>query len=95
MSWYQQTHWRILVALGLGLVYGVVAALSGWGEFTGDWITPFGTIFLRLLHERNIEWLMWRLYRVLLLPALNAERHHKLMPLLWDYLRRQYSLEPQ
>jgi Na+/H+-dicarboxylate symporter len=49
MSWYQQTHWRILVALGLGAVYGVVAALSGWGEFTGDWITPFGTIFLRLL----------------------------------------------
>ena len=49
MSWYQQTHWRILVALGLGSVYGVVAALSGWGEFTGDWITPFGTIFLRLL----------------------------------------------
>ena len=30
-------------------MYGVVAALSGWGEFTGDWITPFGTIFLRLL----------------------------------------------
>ena len=38
-----------MVALGLGAVYGVVAALSGWGEFTGDWITPFGTIFLRLL----------------------------------------------
>ena len=49
MSWYQQTHWRILVALGCGLVYGVVAALNGWGAFTADWITPFGTIFLRLL----------------------------------------------
>ena len=49
MRWYQQTHWRILVALGCGSVYGVVAALSGWGAFTSDWITPFGTIFLRLL----------------------------------------------
>ena len=49
MSWYEQTHWRILLALGCGSVYGVVAALSGWGAFTADWITPFGTIFLRLL----------------------------------------------
>ena len=49
MNWYQQTHWRILVALGLGIVYGVVAALAGWSGFTGDWIAPFGTIFLRLL----------------------------------------------
>ena len=49
MSWYQQTHWRILVALGIGLIYGVVAALNGWGDFTSDWIAPFGAIFLRLL----------------------------------------------
>ena len=44
-----QTHWRILLALGLGLVYGVVAAYSGWGAFTADWIAPFGTIFFRML----------------------------------------------
>ena len=49
MAWHQQTHWRILVALALGLVYGVIAAVSGWGPFTADWIAPFGTIFLRLL----------------------------------------------
>ena len=49
MSWHKQTHWRILVALGLGIVYGIVAALAGWGAFTGDWIAPFGTIFMRLL----------------------------------------------
>lgn len=47
--WYGRTHWRILAALVIGLVYGVVAALAGWSEFTADWITPFGTIFLRLL----------------------------------------------
>ena len=44
-----KTHWRILIALGLGLVYGVIAALQGWGRFTSDWISPFGAIFLRLL----------------------------------------------
>jgi len=49
MPWYRQPHWRILVALGLGLVYGVVAAYAGWGDFTADWIAPFGTVFLRLL----------------------------------------------
>ena len=49
MPWYRQPHWRILIALALGLVYGVVAAYAGWGDFTADWIAPFGTIFLRLL----------------------------------------------
>ena len=49
MPWYRQSHWRILIALALGLVYGVVAAYAGWGDFTADWIAPFGTIFLRLL----------------------------------------------
>ncbi|MCY4120291.1 MAG: cation:dicarboxylase symporter family transporter, partial [Acidobacteria bacterium] len=49
MNWHEQTHWRILIALGLGIVYGIVAALAGWGGFTGDWIAPFGTIFMRLL----------------------------------------------
>ena len=49
MPWYRQPHWRILVALILGLVYGVVAAYAGWGGFTADWIAPFGTVFLRLL----------------------------------------------
>lgn len=49
MQWYQQTHWRILIALGFGLIYGVLATLAGWGEFTADWVAPFGTIFLRLL----------------------------------------------
>ena len=49
MAWHAQTHWRILLALGLGVVYGVIAVVSGWGAFTSDWIAPFGAIFLRLL----------------------------------------------
>ncbi len=49
MPWYKKLHWQIIVGLVLGLVYGVVAAGAGWVEFTSDWITPFGTIFLNLL----------------------------------------------
>ncbi len=49
MAWYKKLHWQIIIGLVLGLVYGVVAAASGWGSFTSDWIAPFGTIFLNLL----------------------------------------------
>ena len=49
MPWHKETQWRILISLGLGLAYGVVAALNGWGEVTANWIAPFGAIFLRLL----------------------------------------------
>ena len=49
MPWHKEAHWRILISLGLGLAYGVLAALNGWGTFTANWIAPFGTIFLRLL----------------------------------------------
>ncbi len=49
MSWYRQTHWQVLAALVLGLVYGLVAGLSGWDGFTSDWIAPFGHLFLNFL----------------------------------------------
>ena len=49
MSWYKKLHWQIIIGLVLGLLYGVVAASSGWGTFTTNWIAPFGTIFLNLL----------------------------------------------
>ncbi len=49
MAWYKQLHWQIIIGLGLGLLYGIVAAGAGWGQFTSDWVAPFGTIFLNLL----------------------------------------------
>lgn len=49
MPWYRKLHWQIIIGLILGLVYGIVAAMQGWGSFTSDWIAPFGTIFLNLL----------------------------------------------
>lgn len=42
-------HWQIIIGMILGLVYGIVAAMNQWGEFTSDWIAPFGTIFINLL----------------------------------------------
>jgi len=42
-------HWKIIIGLILGLVYGIIAANSGWGQFTTNWIAPFGTIFINLL----------------------------------------------
>ena len=42
-------HWKIIIGLVLGIIYGVVAATYGWGGFTSDWIAPFGTIFINLL----------------------------------------------
>ncbi|MEP0545952.1 MAG: dicarboxylate/amino acid:cation symporter [Rhodothermales bacterium] len=49
MPWYKQLHWQIILGLVLGLIYGVIAAANGWGQFTSDWIAPFGTIFLNAL----------------------------------------------
>lgn len=49
MTWYRKLHWQIIAGLVLGLIYGVVAAANGWGEFTADWIAPFGTVFLNAL----------------------------------------------
>ncbi len=46
MPWYRKLHWQIIVGLILGVLYGALAAASGWGRFTADWISPFGTIFL-------------------------------------------------
>ena len=44
-----QLHWKIIIGLILGLLFGIMAASQGWGEFTSDWIAPFGKIFINLL----------------------------------------------
>jgi Na+/H+-dicarboxylate symporter len=31
------------------VLFGIVATVNQWGEFTQDWIAPFGTIFVNLL----------------------------------------------
>lgn len=42
-------HWLILTGMAAGMLFGVVAVNLGWHEFTKDWISPWGTIFINLL----------------------------------------------
>ena len=44
-----QLHWKIIIGLLLGTAYGIASAFAGWSEFTSNFISPFGTIFLNLL----------------------------------------------
>ena len=49
MDWHKQLHWRIIIGLVLGLVYGLMSVKMGWDQFTEDWINPWGVIFMNLL----------------------------------------------
>ena len=43
-------HWKILIGMVLGVVFGVVLSLiPNGGVFAADYIKPFGTIFINLL----------------------------------------------
>ena len=45
-----ELHWKILIGMVLGLVFGfVMLQIDGGKEFTDDWIKPLGTIFVKLL----------------------------------------------
>ncbi|MFT4670586.1 MAG: proton glutamate symport protein, partial [Ulvibacter sp.] len=43
-------HWQILLGMVLGVVFALVMTKFSWGaEIIGDWIKPFGTIFISAL----------------------------------------------
>ena len=42
-------HWKIIIGMVLGVVYGLIANKLGWVDFTNDWIKPWGIIFVNLL----------------------------------------------
>ena len=42
-------HWKIIIGMVLGVVYGLIANKLGWVDFTNDWIKPWGVIFVNLL----------------------------------------------
>jgi len=42
-------HWKILLGMAIGVVFGFVANNLGWNQFVVDWIKPFGTIFINSL----------------------------------------------
>ncbi|MCA9216397.1 MAG: dicarboxylate/amino acid:cation symporter [Planctomycetales bacterium] len=42
-------HWKILIGMILGIVFGILAVQLGWQKPVTDWIKPFGTIFINSL----------------------------------------------
>ncbi len=45
-----ELHWRILIGMGAGIIFGFLMSSISWGkDFVLDWIAPFGAIFIRLL----------------------------------------------
>ncbi len=42
-------HWKILIGMALGVVFGFIAVNTGLEDFTRKWIMPWGKIFLNLL----------------------------------------------
>lgn len=42
-------HWKILIAMALGLLFGIIMKNLELNSFVIDWIKPFGTIFINLL----------------------------------------------
>ena len=45
-----ELHWKILIGMVLGILFGFVMTQISWGaEFIQDWINPLGSIFVKLL----------------------------------------------
>tara|TARA_B100000767_G_C19774129_1_gene541666 strand:- start:257 stop:1519 length:1263 start_codon:yes stop_codon:yes gene_type:complete len=43
-------HWKILIGMAIGVIFGLIMSyIVGGSEFVGNYIKPFGTIFINLL----------------------------------------------
>ena len=42
-------HTKIILGMVLGVAFAFLSAVMGWSEFTEDWISPFGEIFINAL----------------------------------------------
>lgn len=43
-------HWQIMIGMAAGIIFSLLLTNFSWGrEFVGDWIKPFGTIFINAL----------------------------------------------
>ncbi|MFH1000205.1 MAG: dicarboxylate/amino acid:cation symporter [Bacteroidota bacterium] len=42
-------HWKILIGMLIGIIYGLIAVNFNMESFTANWIKPFGTIFINML----------------------------------------------
>ena len=45
-----ELHWQILIGMVFGILFGFLMTYPEWGpKFVQDWISPIGTIFVKLL----------------------------------------------
>jgi proton glutamate symport protein len=51
-------HTKILIGLGLGIVWGIIAVNLGWGQANGMYVAPIGKIFINLLKLLAIPMIM-------------------------------------
>jgi Na+/H+-dicarboxylate symporter len=42
-------HWKIVIAMVLGIIWALISVKLGLNKITTDWIAPFGTIFINCL----------------------------------------------
>ena len=43
-------HWQILIGMAAGVIFALILTNFSWGaEFIGDWVKPFGNIFINAL----------------------------------------------
>ena len=42
-------HWKIIIGMVAGILFGALCVQFGWHQLAIDWIKPFGTIFINLL----------------------------------------------
>ena len=43
-------HWKILIGMALGILFALLLTNFSWGpKLIGDWVKPFGTIFINSL----------------------------------------------
>jgi proton glutamate symport protein len=45
-----ELHWKILIGMALGIIFALILTNFSWGsKLIGDWIKPFGNIFINAL----------------------------------------------
>ena len=45
-----ELHWKIIIGMVLGVIYGLIASKYGWIEFTDHWIKPGGIMIMGIDH---------------------------------------------
>lgn len=56
-------HWKIIIALVIGIIWAFVSSFLGISEFTLNWIDPFGKIFVNLLKMIAVPLVMFSIMK--------------------------------